>query len=196
MRLIVGLGNPGKEYESTRHNVGFLCVNRYLEAHNLEAKLDKKFKGLVATLTKDDKVFFLLPQTYMNLSGEAVYVIQNYYKIKLEDILVIYDDMDLPLGQIRLREKGSAGGHNGMKNIIMHLASLEVKRLRLGISSNGQIEKKDYVLSHFSSEEMKELDKSFEEVSDIIDEFISGKSFQKIMADHNKKKNEGDKGDC
>ena len=121
MKLIVGLGNPGKEYENTRHNIGFMILDNYLK----DAVWTNKYKGLVTTLNiNNDKVIFLKPVTYMNLSGESVREIVNFYKINIEDILIIHDDLDLSLGKIRIKKNSSDGGHNGIKSIINNLALL------------------------------------------------------------------------
>ena len=186
MKLIVGLGNPGKEYEKTRHNAGFLCLEKYFLKNDIKPKLNKSFNALVAEVNDlGKKNIFLMPQTYMNLSGEAVEKTRSYYGIDVSDILVIYDDMDIEFGLLRIRESGSAGGHNGIKNIIMHEATLDIKRVRVGISSHLDKDAKDYVLGKFNKEELETMDKITNEVCEIIDEFIDGKSFQMIMQSHN-----------
>ena len=127
MKLIVGLGNYGKEYDNTRHNIGFRFLDAYLSVTNVVWK--NKFKGLYCEKTiNNEKVIFLKPQTYMNLSGESVILFVNYFKIKIEDILVISDDLALPIGTYRLRSQGSAGGHNGLKNIEECLKSNKYNR--------------------------------------------------------------------
>ena len=133
MKLVVGLGNPGKKYEKTRHNMGFMVVDEFCDIAQIDC--DKEvFNGLMgrAKLFDDDIIFFK-PTTYMNLSGNAVIQVVNYFKIELEDIIVIYDDMALPPGVIRLRESGSSGGQKGMQNIIDVLKSDQIKRIRIGI---------------------------------------------------------------
>lgn len=186
MKMIVGLGNPGKQYELTRHNVGFLCLDSAKEKYNLIFKIDSSFNAMVATaIIGGEKCIFVKPQTYMNLSGEAVGKILKYYKINIEDMLVIYDDMDLPLGSLRLREKGSAGGHNGIKSIIAHVGTQEFKRIRVGISSHANIDAKDYVLGRFSKEEQATLELLKVQVVNAIDEFVSGKPFTIIMGNYN-----------
>jgi PTH1 family peptidyl-tRNA hydrolase len=132
-----------------------------------------------------EKCIFLKPQTYMNLSGEAVGKVMKYYKIDLKDFLVIYDDMDLPIGSLRLREKGSAGGHNGIKNIIAHLSTQEFKRIRVGISGRANIEAKDYVLGHFSKDDLITLELVKDNVCNAVEEFISNKPFVVIMGNYN-----------
>lgn len=186
MKLIVGLGNPGKDYQNTRHNAGFICLNNFLDKYNINLKMDKSFNGLMANeFVFDKKVIFLEPQTYMNLSGEAVAKVIDYYKVDLADVLVIYDDMDIPFNSLRLRESGSAGGHNGMKNIILHLATYNIKRVRVGISNHDDMDAKDYVLGHFSKEDLKVLDDIKNRVTEIIELFIKEESFDKIMAKYN-----------
>lgn len=186
MKLIAGLGNPGKKYEMTRHNVGFLCLEYFQKKHNLNFKLNKDMNAEVAEANiNGEKCIFLKPQTFMNLSGEAVDKVTRYYKIANEDLVVIHDDMDLPLGTLRLREKGSAGGHNGIKNIILHLATEEFKRIRVGISGHEDIDAVDYVLGRFSKEEQEVLNKAFVKVTEAVEDFIKGDPFIIIMGRYN-----------
>jgi len=152
MKLIVGLGNPGKNYEKTRHNVGFMVLDALIE--DLSLKTQSKFKSeLVQTTLNGEPVILLKPQTYMNLSGESVQAVKDYYRLEDKDILVIYDDLDLPVGKLRLREKGSAGGHNGIKSIIQHLHHQDFRRIRIGIDKDPFIPTVDYVLGKFSKED-------------------------------------------
>jgi PTH1 family peptidyl-tRNA hydrolase len=133
MKIIVGLGNPGERYEKTRHNVGFMALDRLAEQWNIQWS-PSKVKGLVGEgFYNQEKVILLKPMTYMNLSGESVRAALDWYKANIEQVAVIYDDLDIPTGQLRLREKGSAGGHNGMKSIIQHLGTQEFKRIRIGV---------------------------------------------------------------
>ena len=187
MKLIVGLGNPGKEYENTRHNVGFNIIDLYLSSHNL--KLDKdKFKGkYTKTNINNEEVIFLEPQTFMNNSGESIRAIMDFYKIDIEDLLVIQDDLDMDLGRIKLRGKSNSGGHNGIKSIESNLGTNDFKRLKVGISNNKTIETTDYVLGKFTKEDKIILDKTYEECIQIIDEFLS-MDFDLLMGRHNKKK--------
>ena len=153
MKLIVGLGNPGKDYEKTRHNAGFMCIDEVAKKLNMSFDT-KKFKALIAMgFVGGEKVILMKPQTYMNLSGEAVGECARFYNVDLEDILVISDDLDLPIGKIRLRAKGSSGGQNGLKNIIAHLGSQEFKRIRIGIGNNKNYDTKDYVLGKISKDD-------------------------------------------
>lgn len=159
MKMIVGLGNPGKNYEKTRHNVGFMVLDALIK--DLGLKTQNKFKSeMVQTSLNGEPVLLIKPQTYMNLSGEAVQEAKAFYKIDDKDILVIYDDLDLPVGKLRLREKGSAGGHNGIKSIIQHLHHQDFRRIRVGIDKNPLIPTVDYVLGKFSQEDQAILEKT------------------------------------
>ena len=185
MRLIVGLGNPGKKYECTRHNIGFMCVDMLLK--KLNASLDQEgFKSFYTTVFhKGEKIIIMEPQTYMNLSGEAVSAIVNFYKIEHEDILVIYDDLDLPAGKLRLRSSGSSGGHNGMKNIIGLLGDQNIKRIRIGISRDTKYEVCDYVLSKIAGEDKKEFDKELDRASDAVLYWLDERDYNKVMSKFN-----------
>lgn len=185
MKLIVGLGNIGKKYEQTRHNIGFEVIDYLLDRHQF--KLDKqKFRGAYTVEHLfGEKVIFLEPLTFMNLSGEALKPLMNYYNIEIEDILVLYDDLDLAQGQIRLRQKGSAGGHNGIKSIIQHLGTQEFKRIRIGIDRSSRIPIVDYVLQKFSTEEMKTMQPVIEYVADAVEAFIQNEKFENVMNQYN-----------
>ena len=186
MKLIVGLGNPGKEYEKTRHNIGFNIIDLYLKKNDLT--LDKsKFNGnYVKTKINDEEVIFLEPQTYMNASGECVKKIVDFYKIDIDDILVIQDDLDMEVGKIKLKEKSSSGGHNGIKSIEQNLGTDNYKRLKVGISNDKNKDTKDYVLGNFSKEEREILDKSYEICVDIINDYFK-MNFDLLMGKYNKK---------
>ncbi|MGX6446295.1 aminoacyl-tRNA hydrolase [Neobacillus sp. K501] len=154
MKLIVGLGNPGKQYENTRHNIGFDVIDALSDKFSIPLN-QSKFKGLYGMgVHKGEKVVLLKPLTYMNLSGESIRAVSDYYQIDIEDIVIIYDDLDLPVGKIRLRQKGSAGGHNGIKSTVAHLGTQEFNRIRIGIDrpKNG-MKVPDYVLGRFYDEE-------------------------------------------
>lgn len=174
MKLIVGLGNPGKRYENTRHNVGFRAVD-YL-AQEFGIRIDKeKNKALIGEAQiKGEKVVLIKPQTYMNLSGEAVSPLAAWYKVLPQDILVIYDDLALEVGKIRIRIKGSHGGHNGMRSLIGLLKTDEIPRIRLGIGqAPPQWDVADYVLGNFSSEENKEIEKAILDIKKAVEIVIS-----------------------
>lgn len=160
MKVIVGLGNPGREYEKTKHNVGFWVVDRLANELGIDVK-QGKFKGLMGEGRADgERVILVKPLTYMNLSGECVAPLLHFFKADpVEDLLVIYDDLDLSCGKIRLREKGSSGGHNGMKSLIAHLGTEQIKRLKIGVDRPGPGWKvPDYVLSPFSKEQGAEVE--------------------------------------
>ena len=168
--IIVGLGNPGDKYEKTRHNVGFNVIDLLAKEYSIDvSKLKHKAligEGRVGT----EKVILVKPMTYMNLRGESVVDICNYYNVDLENVIVIYDDIDLDVGKIRIRKKGSGGTHNGMRSIIKCLGSNEFPRVRVGISKpkNGQ-DLADFVLSRFAKEDEKSLNESFENAVAAID---------------------------
>ncbi len=184
MKLIVGLGNPGREYVNTRHNVGFMIIDNYCEKNNLLVN-SNKFMGLyVQTMIKNEKVIFLKPQKYMNLSGEVVKDYINYFKIKIDDVLIINDDLDIQLGKYKLKSKGSSGGHNGLKNIGEQIGSYEFKRLKVGISNNKQVDTKNYVLGKFNNDEIQILKNVINISESIINDFIDIK-FDLLMTKYN-----------
>lgn len=181
MKLIVGLGNPGKEYENTRHNIGFMVIDNYLK----NEKFKTKFNGMyLKKVINNEEVIFLKPLSYMNLSGEVVKKYVDYFKINLSDLLIISDDLNMPCFKIKLKYKGSSGGHNGLKNIIQNINTEEFKRLKIGISNNLNIDTKSYVLSKFNQEELEKLHKKFEITNNIINDFIN-LDFEKVMSKYN-----------
>ena len=184
MKLIVGLGNPGKEYENTRHNTGFMAIDEYAKVNNINFNKNK-FDGLYADiLVNNEKVILLKPQKYMNLSGEVIYKYMDYFKIKKEDILVIYDDMDLEVGSFKIRYKGGSAGHNGLKNIESNISSNEYKRIKIGISKNKSIDTVNYVLGKFTQEEKEKLDEVLKNIPSIIDDYLK-LDFDKVMNKYN-----------
>ncbi|HEV7404218.1 MAG TPA: aminoacyl-tRNA hydrolase [Chthoniobacteraceae bacterium] len=152
LRLVVGLGNPGREYHETRHNVGFMIIDRLAAAAGLPLRKDGK-----AELARTPEFLLCKPLSYMNVSGEVVGPLARYYKIEPAEMLVVLDDMALPLGKLRLRPGGSAGGHNGLKSIIQHLGTNEIPRLRIGIGGAAHGAAVDHVLGRFAPEEREEL---------------------------------------
>lgn len=172
MKLICGLGNPGEEYKNTRHNAGFLFIDKFAESLNVSGfKKKNDFNALIAECGEgSDKVILAKPLTFMNRSGDALSRIANFYKIHAGDIFIVYDDIDLPLGSIRFRKNGSAGTHNGMKSIIANLGSQDFPRLRLGIESrtNKNFPLDAFVLSRFTGEEMDIFNKSVDEGIDVL----------------------------
>lgn len=184
--LIIGLGNPGKEYEHTPHNVGFMAVDKIASEHNLTFGLSQKHKAMIAEGNIDgEKVILLKPLTYMNLSGNAVRTYVEYYKIDLNDIIIIYDDMDLPIGKLRIRKNGSSGGHNGIKSIIANLQTEEFKRIRIGIGRPTEnIGVIDFVLHNLSKEETTILNDTINLVPKMIETVIK-KGFDGMMNIYN-----------
>lgn len=185
MKWIVGLGNPGKQYEQTRHNVGFMVIDILASRWNIAVN-KAKHKALVGEgFVNGQKVALMKPMTYMNLSGEAVRSFMDFYEAPLEDLIVVYDDLDTEFGNIRLRYKGSAGGHNGIRSIIQHVQGQDWKRVRVGISrpQPGR-EIVDYVLSAFSKEEKEKLPAIVENACDAIEAALT-EPFDKVMAKFN-----------
>lgn len=185
MKLIVGIGNPGNEYENTRHNIGFMVLDEIAKNYNVQFD-QNKFKSVYAIIrVKNERVILMKPETYVNLSGSAVRSMMDYYNIDKEDILIIHDDTALPLGKIRVRFKGSGGGHNGISNIIQYLNTQDFKRMRIGIDSNSLIEKKNWVLGRFSKDETKALEKTMDKIKDIPEDFLN-MTFSDFMNDYNR----------
>lgn len=173
MYLIVGLGNPEEEYSKTRHNMGFNAINKIAEKYNIKVK-QRKFQALYGSgIIENEKVILLKPQTYMNLSGNSVKEAIDFYKININHLIVIYDDMDIEPGKIKIRKKGSAGGHNGMKSIIQQLGTENFSRIRIGIGR--PIHKGDeinYVIGAIPEDEVLKLDEGTEKAKDAVFEFI------------------------
>ncbi len=176
MKLIIGLGNPGKQYEHTRHNIGFDVIDALAEKWGTPLN-QMKFNGMYASAHRPEgKVMLVKPLTYMNLSGECVRPMMDYFDIEMEDIIVIYDDLDLDVGKLRLRQKGSAGGHNGIKSLIQHLGTQEFNRIRVGISRPpAPMKVADYVLSKFSKEEQGIVDDAVKKSCDAVEAALSQK---------------------
>lgn len=187
MKIVVGLGNPGKQYENTRHNIGFMLLDKYSQLHNILIDKDK-FGGLY---TIDNlygqKVIFLKPQEYINLSGEVLKRFVDYYDIDTDDILIINDDLDLEIGVFKLKPGGSSAGHNGLKNIEFNLKTKNYKRLKIGISNNKQIDTKDYVLGKLSAYEKEIINGVMEDCVLLLDDFFK-MSFNDLMNKYNGKK--------
>jgi len=170
LHLVVGLGNPGAEYVRTRHNAGFLVLEELARRSSAGWNLEKKFDARVAKQDQDGrKVLLAQPQTFMNLSGEAVNALMGFYRVPLSQLLVVTDDADLPLGEIRLRSKGSSGGHHGLESIEQHAGSRDFARLKVGIGrKDGRREITGHVLGKFSTEEAKLMDKVLQRAADQV----------------------------
>lgn len=185
MKIIFGLGNPDKKYENTYHNVGFLFASSLAEDFNINFVKKSNLKSEVAEIIIDkqeicnkfdinkktdgkEKIVLVKPQTYMNLSGEAVYLVMKKYGAKLEDIVIVLDDIDLPVGKLRIRDSGSAGTHNGLRNIVTKLASTEFKRVRIGIDSTPRLDLIDYVLSNISNENKLKINETINSAKKVL----------------------------
>lgn len=187
MKLIVGLGNPGKEYEGTRHNAGFIMIDEFAREHNAEFKLELKFKGMLAIFNYNgEKIILLKPQTFMNLSGDSVNLVMKFYKIELKDLIIISDDLDSHCGRVRLRATGSAGGHNGLKSIIGYIGT-DFNRIKIGIDRSNTISVVDWVLTKFSTSDRAEINLSAATVCKALDDFINGVDFTKIASTYSTK---------
>ena len=173
MYLIVGLGNPEEEYSKTRHNMGFNTINKLAEKYNIEVK-QKKFQALYGSgIINNEKVILLKPQTYMNLSGNSVKEVIDFYKIDLKNLIVIYDDMDIEPGKIKIRKKGSAGGHNGMKSIIQQIGTENFGRIRIGIGRpTHKGDEINYVIGAIPEDEVLKLEDGTEKAKEAVVDLI------------------------
>ena len=189
MYIIAGLGNPTKEYEGTRHNVGFDVIDRLSERYNIDVTMEKHRALIGKGMIAGQKVILVKPQTYMNLSGESIRSVIDYYKVDPEkELIVIYDDISLGVGQLRIRAKGSAGGHNGIKNIIAHLGGQVFPRIKVGVGEKPpKYDLADYVLGHFTKQEQAIFAERFDEVYDAVQLIVMG-DITEAMNRHNKKK--------
>ena len=174
MKLIVGLGNPGTKYAGTRHNVGFSVIVGLADKYNIELS-EKKHKAIYGRgMIEGEKVILAMPQTFMNLSGESVRELVDYYKCDPSDVIVAYDDIDLAVGKLRIREKGSAGGHNGIKNIILHLGTQVFPRVRVGVGEKPEgYDLADYVLGHFQGDEKKLMEEAYDRAAAAVVEILT-----------------------
>ena len=169
MYIIAGLGNPGKKYENTRHNIGFITIDSLASKHNIT--VDKlKFKALVGEgRISGQKVILVKPQTYMNLSGESVQEVMNFYKVDPQNLIVIYDDIDIDLGTLRIRKSGSAGTHNGMRSIVQHINSTDFPRIRIGMGGPSKGDLVDFVIGGMSKAESEVLKETVDNATEAID---------------------------
>ncbi len=188
MYIIVGLGNPKKEYENTRHNIGFDVIDKLAEQENIDV-LEKKHKAMIGKgYVAGQKCILAKPQTFMNLSGESVRELVDYYKVdETTELIVISDDISLDVGQLRIRKKGSAGGHNGLKNIISHLGDDTFIRVKMGVGEKPKgWDLADYVLGHFTADERKLMDQAAERAADAIRMIITNDA-DAAMNEYNRK---------
>ncbi len=185
MKMIIGLGNPGKQYERTRHNVGFHVIDALCDRLSAPV-MQSKFNGMHTVIHRPEgKVMLVKPLTYMNLSGECVRPLMDYYDVAVEDIVVLYDDLDIAPGTIRLRQKGSAGGHNGMKSLIAHIGTDQFNRIRIGIGRpTGGMKVADYVLAPFAKEEIPSIEEMVQKSAFACEAWLS-RPFLEVMNDYN-----------
>ena len=185
--MIVGLGNPGEKYFETRHNVGFMLVDKLCKEKQLTFTADKIFQAEIAsTFFYGEKVYFVKPTTFMNESGKAVHALLSYYGLDIEDLVVIYDDLDMEVGKIRLRAKGSAGGHNGIKSIIKHIGTQEFKRIKIGIGRpENNITIIHHVLGKFSKGDYAIILNTLDKVDDAVKYYLQSTNFEQTMQQYN-----------
>lgn len=182
MKLIVGLGNPGKEYEQTRHNMGFMIIDEFAKSHNVDIAKNKLDGLYTEFLYKNEKIILLKPQKYINLSGEVIRKYIDFFKIPISDLLIISDDLDIPFGKVKIKYKGSSGGHNGLKNIELHLKTTEYKRIKIGIANNKDIDTKDYVLGKIKDKKL--LEEIIQNGVNILDDYLNI-TFDNLMNKYN-----------
>lgn len=187
VKMIVGLGNPGSKYHETRHNVGFMLVDRLAKRENATFSHDNIFQADIAnTFIDGQKVYFVKPTTFMNESGKAVHALLAYYGLDERDLLVVYDDLDMVAGKIRFRQKGSAGGHNGIKSIIAHLKTQDFDRIKIGVGrpKPGKTVV-HHVLSKFDEEDRIEIDKALDKLDNAVNFYLQEKDLEKVMRKFN-----------
>ncbi len=191
MFIIAGLGNPDRQYEGTRHNAGFDVIDRLADKYNISVDTKKHRACIGKGIIEGQKVILAKPQTYMNLSGESIISLVDYYKADEEnELLVIYDDISLDVGQLRIRTKGSAGGHNGIKNIIAHLGTQVFPRIKVGVGEKPKgYDLVDYVLGHFLKEEKERMDEGYDHAVRAAELIVSGQ-INEAMNEYNRRKKE------
>lgn len=185
MKLIAGLGNPGQRYARTKHNTGFMTLDYYLKQKQLRLNKNKFHGHWLKKRVKDTDVVLLEPQTDMNLSGQAVAPLAHFFKIQPRDILIIHDDMDLPIGKIRVKSSGKSGGHNGIKSIIHALGTDQFNRLKIGIRHPRQTTIVNWVLTPFVPDQQKLMDAAFKTSAQLLDDFIAGHDSHYLMNKYN-----------
>ena len=174
--IVVGLGNPGNKYKNTRHNAGFMAIDHIINEKNISSKKVKHHAEIFETTLSENRVLLVKPQTFMNLSGDAVEEIKNYYKIPIENVIVISDDVSLPLGKLRIRQKGSAGGHNGLKDIIFKTGSEAFPRIKIGVGAKpNNWDLANWVLSEFDTSDREKIDFAIKNACQALELLIDGK---------------------
>ncbi|HGD6066823.1 TPA: aminoacyl-tRNA hydrolase [Streptococcus agalactiae] len=187
VKMIVGLGNPGSKYNDTKHNIGFMAVDRIVKDLDVNFTEDKNFKAEIGSdFINGEKIYFIKPTTFMNNSGIAVKALLTYYNISIKDIIIIYDDLDMEVGKIRFRQKGSAGGHNGIKSIIAHLGTQEFDRIKVGIGRpNGRMTVINHVLGKFDKNDEIMILNTLDKVDNAVNYYLQTNDFQKTMQKYN-----------
>lgn len=185
MIIVAGLGNPDAKYSRNMHNVGFMVIDKLAEKYGVTFE-KRGFNGVYSVKNVNgEKVMFIKPQTYMNNSGECLRAAAAYYKVPTSNLIVAYDDIDLPIGSVRIRASGSAGTHNGMSSVVSLLGSEDFPRVRVGIKPDRPVVLIDYVLSDIRKEDLPEMERAIESAAAALDEFICGEPVDKVMRDHN-----------
>ncbi|HHV3597482.1 TPA: aminoacyl-tRNA hydrolase [Streptococcus agalactiae] len=187
VKMIVGLGNPGSKYNDTKHNIGFMAVDRIVKKLDINFTEDKNFKAEIGSdFINGEKIYFIKPTTFMNNSGIAVKALLTYYNISIKDMIIIYDDLDMEVGKIRFRQKGSAGGHNGIKSIIAHLGTQEFDRIKVGIGRpNGRMTVINHVLGKFDKNDEIMISNTLDKVDNAVNYYLQTNDFQKTMQKYN-----------
>ncbi|MGI8190471.1 aminoacyl-tRNA hydrolase [Streptococcus iniae] len=187
VKMIVGLGNPGSKYDNTKHNIGFTAIDQMAKKHGINFTEEKNFKALIgSTFINHEKIYLVKPITFMNNSGISVKALLTYYNISVNDMIIIYDDLDMEVGKIRFRQKGSAGGHNGVKSIIAHIGTQEFDRIKIGIGRPKQgMTVINHVLGKFDSDDSITIALTLEKVSDAVAFYLQENNFEKTMQKYN-----------
>ncbi|MHA8110666.1 aminoacyl-tRNA hydrolase [Lactobacillaceae bacterium Melli_B4] len=185
MKMIVGLGNIGPQYDGTRHNTGFAVLDKFAKQHDIEFTTRKMEAKLGSAMIDGEKVILVEPTTFMNESGRSVGPLMNFYKLDLEDLIVVYDDMDLPIGKIRLRTHGAAGGHNGIKSLIAHLGTNKFYRIKVGTDHPKLESVVDYVLGKFTEEQRPDFETATDRAVDALDDWVAGAAFDRLENRYN-----------
>lgn len=187
VKMIVGLGNPGSKYNDTKHNIGFMAIDRIVKNLDVNFTEDKNFKAEIGSdFINGEKIYFIKPTTFMNNSGIAVKALLTYYNISIKDMIIIYDDLDMEVGKIRFRQKGSAGGHNGIKSIIAHLGTQEFDRIKVGIGRpNGRMTVINHVLGKFDKNDEIMISNTLDKVDNVVKYYLQTNDFQKTMQKYN-----------
>ncbi|HEN9293450.1 TPA: aminoacyl-tRNA hydrolase [Streptococcus agalactiae] len=187
VKMIVGLGNPGSKYNDTKHNIGFMAIDRIVKNLDVNFTEDKNFKAEIGSdFINGEKIYFIKPTTFMNNSGIAVKALLTYYNISIKDMIIIYDDLDMEVGKIRFRQKGSAGGHNGIKSIIALLGTQEFDRIKVGIGRpNGRMTVINHVLGKFDKNDEIMISNTLDKVDNAVKYYLQTNDFQKTMQKYN-----------